>query len=337
MLFPSSSEVCVALKSTKVHLREQVDPKKHAIVDSSLKHFKACAQRLSTLMTLFTEESRLLERIYYKNKNQQRSSLFWKKYEEIRRLVFRILELNPEKLVETLRYSFYASQSPKALRTSWTQVPDSLPLYSMLRLLVGIGRLLNHSNNRFGSISSTLVQQLRTLSFAPLVLTIISMLSRFNYFISGFREAFRILWTGTTNLIEGLYQDQPDHRKPARWLELTPFNSYNQKGVQKISEKEVVSVAADEDTGSRIITPDSAMTATTMPILDLPVVSETHIVSSSTVSFVRAPDGVDLKATGGPEPTIQLTKGSSNDPTVLNNNKKRKKKKRDEIDDIFCS
>lgn len=110
MLFPSSSEVCIAFTSTKAHPRAQVDVNKHGIVDSSLKNFKACAQRLPTLMTLFSEESRLLERIYYKNKNQQRSSLFWRKFEEIRRLVFRVLELNPEKLVETLRYSFYGSQ-----------------------------------------------------------------------------------------------------------------------------------------------------------------------------------------------------------------------------------
>lgn len=95
---------------TATRLRTEVNSSQYGVIDLSLKQFKICAQHLSTTMTSLTEESRLLERIYYKNKNQQRSSLFWKKVQEIRRFLLRILELKLEQSVEDLRYSFYDSE-----------------------------------------------------------------------------------------------------------------------------------------------------------------------------------------------------------------------------------
>lgn len=72
-----------------------------------LKDLRSCAQRLAPLLSALEDEMRILERLYYKGRNQHRSALFWRKVEEMRRYGKRILELQSFEQVDSLRYSFY--------------------------------------------------------------------------------------------------------------------------------------------------------------------------------------------------------------------------------------
>ena len=79
----------------------------HGRIDMLLKDLRSCAQRLAPLLSALEDEMRILERLYYKGRNQHRSALFWRKVEEMRRYGKRILELQSFEQVDSLRYSFY--------------------------------------------------------------------------------------------------------------------------------------------------------------------------------------------------------------------------------------
>jgi hypothetical protein len=76
-----------------------------ASVDSILKDIKTCIRRLQTVFSSFDEEGKVLERIYYKGKNQHRSALFWRHVAGIKRCAQRLSEL-PDIVVD-LRRSFF--------------------------------------------------------------------------------------------------------------------------------------------------------------------------------------------------------------------------------------
>jgi len=79
----------------------------HKDVDILLKELKSCVRRLLTAMGSYTNEMRVLERLYYKNKNQHRTSLFFKRVSEIRRYGNRLVELKLPERIELLRASFF--------------------------------------------------------------------------------------------------------------------------------------------------------------------------------------------------------------------------------------
>ena len=90
--------------------RSSIESFHHASIDLSLKDLKTVARRVTGFSSPFRNELQLLERIYYKGKNQHRSALFWHKVLEIRRLGARISETNFSGFVEDLHYTFYATE-----------------------------------------------------------------------------------------------------------------------------------------------------------------------------------------------------------------------------------
>lgn len=90
-------------------LKTSIDPLACAHVDLALKRLKLVSRRLSTALTAFQEESRLLERLFYKGKNQHRISLFWRNVEEIRRLCGRLMGVDFTTSVAQIRHAFYKS------------------------------------------------------------------------------------------------------------------------------------------------------------------------------------------------------------------------------------
>jgi len=90
-------------------LRTSVDPSLYSHVDSALKRLKLVSRRLSAVLTIWGEESRVLDRLYYKGKNQHRTSLFWRHVGEMRRFCLRVNSLDLVGTVNRLRHSFYDS------------------------------------------------------------------------------------------------------------------------------------------------------------------------------------------------------------------------------------
>ena len=87
--------------------RSLLDESRHASLDVSLKNLKLCSRRIQIALQTFKEEYRILDRTYYKGKNQHRGTLFWKRVVEIRRYCSRVDDGHINSLVEALRSSFY--------------------------------------------------------------------------------------------------------------------------------------------------------------------------------------------------------------------------------------
>ncbi|KAG6832379.1 hypothetical protein H0H92_002647 [Tricholoma furcatifolium] len=79
----------------------------HVSIDSILKDLKNLSRRLNVAIVAFKDEYKLLERLYYKGKNQHRLSLYWRRVSEIRRLCHRLDETRVDYTVDMLRRSFF--------------------------------------------------------------------------------------------------------------------------------------------------------------------------------------------------------------------------------------
>lgn len=87
--------------------RDTLDQALHFSVDSALKNLKKCRNQFKTILATFQDELHILERLYYKGKNQHRSALFWKRVAETRRYGSRLNELDLVKLVDDMQHSFF--------------------------------------------------------------------------------------------------------------------------------------------------------------------------------------------------------------------------------------
>lgn len=106
--------------------RASLENSLHSTVDCILKDLKACSRRLQAALASYQDEMQVLERLYYRSKNQHRAALFFKRISEIRRYGWRLLEVNMTEDVHLLRASFYGAtvvQSEKLMRGSWNHVP----------------------------------------------------------------------------------------------------------------------------------------------------------------------------------------------------------------------
>jgi hypothetical protein len=91
--------------------KSAVDPSTYAYTDLALKRLKSVSRRLSATLASFQDESRLLERLYYKGKNQHKISLFWRYIEEVRRLCNRLVAVDLMGVVTRVRHAFYNSSN----------------------------------------------------------------------------------------------------------------------------------------------------------------------------------------------------------------------------------
>jgi hypothetical protein len=82
-------------------------------IDTVLKTLKTSSRQLQTSIAAFRDEMQILERLYYKGKNQHRTALFWRRVCEVRRYGDRINRADLVDLVEGFRRSFWG---PAALQ-----------------------------------------------------------------------------------------------------------------------------------------------------------------------------------------------------------------------------
>jgi hypothetical protein len=87
--------------------RATVAPTSHPAIDVILKDLKAFSRRLKSLISLHNDEHRILDRLYYKGKNQHKSALFWKRVVEMRRYNHRLENIGIIDIVERFCCSFF--------------------------------------------------------------------------------------------------------------------------------------------------------------------------------------------------------------------------------------
>jgi len=129
--------------------RVSLDPSCYSSIDNALKHLKIYTRRLHTVITTHDDELQILERLYYKGKNQHRSALFWRHVVEMRRYAIRLNQISLSGIVDSFRFSFFgegSEQTPKILRASWTHVPDIEYITFVLERLTACSTLTRCTN-----------------------------------------------------------------------------------------------------------------------------------------------------------------------------------------------
>jgi len=87
--------------------RSSLDPKIYSTVDGVLKELKVASRELQKISASFRLELELLDRLFYKNKNQHRGALFWRKVTEMRRFCHKLESRKSDGLVEDARRWFW--------------------------------------------------------------------------------------------------------------------------------------------------------------------------------------------------------------------------------------
>lgn len=80
-------------------------------IDGALKALRAATKRVSSVYASHELELGILVRLHYKNANQHRGALFWRKVEEIKRLALRLHETALPQLLEQTRMAFHSSDA----------------------------------------------------------------------------------------------------------------------------------------------------------------------------------------------------------------------------------
>src|SRR5882762_8290942 len=91
--------------------RAATNPSTYVPIDSVLKDLKSCSRRLQNVFSSYHDELQLLERLYYKGKNQHRSALFWKRAAEMKRYGERLDALGFPDNFTLLHCSFFGATS----------------------------------------------------------------------------------------------------------------------------------------------------------------------------------------------------------------------------------
>ncbi|KAI0046107.1 hypothetical protein FA95DRAFT_1494475 [Auriscalpium vulgare] len=118
--------------------RASLEPAVLEHVNSFLKALKSPLRGLTSTFTHISGELAILERLYYKGKNQHRSALFWQRVAETRKYGQRLQAMDVLALLENLRASFYGERefvNAKVFKGAWSHYPDAPYLRNVLKSL----------------------------------------------------------------------------------------------------------------------------------------------------------------------------------------------------------
>ncbi|KAI3610720.1 hypothetical protein WG66_007052 [Moniliophthora roreri] len=158
----------------------------HSIVDLVLKELKSCSKRLQVSLTAYDGELKILERIYYKGKNQHQSALFWKRIAEMRRYSRRVERLQLSTLLDEIRLTFFRESSTKLLKSPWTHYPDEGYIRATSGQLSLYSALLQKVHHKMQDIFR--FNLLLSGAFVHLILTVLSVASRIGLLASELRS-----------------------------------------------------------------------------------------------------------------------------------------------------
>jgi hypothetical protein len=91
----------------------ELDMNLHTDVELHLKRLKMASRLVRDQLSLCRTEARILERLYYKSKNQHRSAVFWDRVSEVRRYTARLVDMGLVDVLDTLRVSFYGEAAQR--------------------------------------------------------------------------------------------------------------------------------------------------------------------------------------------------------------------------------
>ncbi|KAH0836618.1 hypothetical protein J3R83DRAFT_8335 [Lanmaoa asiatica] len=292
----------------------------HKEIDAILKDLRFCSRRLKSALDSFKDELRTLERLYYKCKNQHRMALFFKRVHEIRRYGRRLSELDILERVDLLRASFVGlehTSDHKALRGSWTHMPEKPYVYFLTERLIACSILIPMGLESSPDLpSSHFALAMQTGAFVQLIILFVTISCRMSVLSSELEEALQ-LGMSTCNRLSVIIHPTGTHATPSHQLSLEPETSRT---------SHIDCDVPPEDTGQSVSRCEPTDTPT--PIVeDLGVEMEAMMEIRFTPPSSRPTNtGKHISAQASKKATVKVTQKSRF---------KKAKKKFDEIDEIF--
>ncbi|PCH38219.1 hypothetical protein WOLCODRAFT_115073 [Wolfiporia cocos MD-104 SS10] len=325
-------------------------------IDAVLKKLKSCTRNLQAALESHRLELQVLERLYYKSKNQHRTALFWQRVAETRRFGDRLQCMDLHAIVERLRLSFWGNApSAKILKGPWTECPGAVSIDFVARRCLAGRDLINETQKRLLLAYNSFTQMMQSGAFLHFILTLVAIVSRLNRVVIEIDDILGSCSNACTRLLRTL---SPQHAEKLRSLVHgadimgSSIAALPIPVAQASSEK--IDEILEEDTGDvldrpltlqteeiqRTIREDDASPSLDLqlfpPSLDLDACSSVPSMPSAiSVRETVARKNSSSKTTGqGQDTATGSSKRRSNDDSQ-HTKKSSKKKKRDEIDDIF--
>ncbi|GLB34994.1 putative protein with domain of unknown function (DUF4477) [Lyophyllum shimeji] len=269
------------------HPRSSLNSSHHGSIDAVLKDLKNCSRRLHVALDAFRNEYHLLERLYYKGKNQHRLALFWRRVVEIRRFCRRLDGLHVDQIADTLRSSFFAAEAApsnsKMMRGSWTHIPELAPVDLASQRCSACCALLEKMQEKLLDSYRSFNLAMQSGAFLQLILTLAAIASRMRAVGEELQEVLQatqdiarrisgILSAPTNNLaplitdaVENEATTHPHH--PQEFL--TP-----QSGIAESSGLDLMTTSVQTGPTRRIVERSAAATADALKLQTAAKVSE---------------------------------------------------------------
>ncbi|KAI0637045.1 hypothetical protein C8Q77DRAFT_1095741 [Trametes polyzona] len=353
-------------------LRASIDTSVTPEIDAVLKQLKACSRRLQAALACHRTELQVLERLYYKGKNQHRTALFWQRVAETRRLGERVDEMHLDDTVESLRLAFWGdppSRTPKLLKGPWAHCPDAKTLLFVMERCSACCMLIDRARERLLHAYESFTLMMQTGAFLQLVLALAAIASRLSVLLSEVKGALELSWSASYRATLALFPSEA--AKVTKLLHtktvVPPQGSRSAPSASTPKSKSPAAVSGpadpqDEDLGSALARPvpqppgpeenvqtfDADATATPHPraaveeeeeLEPIPPPDRTMHMAYTLLDELAQPSESTRSNPAGGEPPAETVASAPKRKKRSEGEKekppKKKKKKRDEIDDIF--
>ncbi|CCL99125.1 uncharacterized protein FIBRA_01139 [Fibroporia radiculosa] len=337
-------------------LRSSLPSATHPSVDSTLKQLKLCTRRLEAAFASHRGELQVLERLYYKGKNQHRTAIFWRRVVEMRRYGDRLEGMAMFDLVDRLRCAFWgdlAQQNPKALKGPWCYFPDAKSVRFVVQRCYECCSLIDKIQERLSAAYSNFTLLMQTAAFLQLILTLAAIASRLRILLTEIRAATEQAGNACHKLLQSLslteagkiqhpkgYGPHTAREIPLRTQSSTPSAEIAMSddlvtedlgSVLRRSNPEMDVAARDQSVDHPIDAISSSLELVRddaqMDAFDM--ASATTVVTPRRITISRNPDKISSDssriATSAKRKQVETSKKSI----------KAKKKRKDDIDDIF--
>ncbi|THH12751.1 hypothetical protein EW146_g7400 [Bondarzewia mesenterica] len=341
--------------------RTALNPTSCDAVNIFLKLVKTKLKRAQLVHALHADEMAVLERLFYKGKNQHRSSLFWQRVSEMRRYGHRLQGITMCATIEALRASFYGEESvviAKRLKGAWTHYPSSTCMAYVLNQLHVCHLLVEKSRDRLQDIYRFFTLIMQDGAFIQLTLTMIAIASRLHQLVTDAREFVISMHNDCYRVFQALHPNQihkikpltvsgvplpsPEIALPAIATAVQPFDTPDDEDIGQCAglsrgsplqlnvSEEIEAMAVIIQDPLFTIFAESKTVHETVTSLDASHGSlKIDQVTDFTTSSVSSGITVKKRKVPGDDEKLKAI------PNQSDKVKKAKKKKKDEIDDIF--
>ncbi|KAH7096106.1 hypothetical protein BKA62DRAFT_625359 [Auriculariales sp. MPI-PUGE-AT-0066] len=170
-------------------------------VDGALKLLRGAAKRVQAVEEGHAAELAILRRLHYKNRNQHRISLFWRRVEEVKRLASRLEQVQLGDLVHWVRLGFHPepssveSSTQTLFKGAWTRLPDAYCLTYALEHIRGVATLVDAARARYASAYKLLSRTAAGGAFLGMMLVLCAIIARLDILLVELRDALQATWS----------------------------------------------------------------------------------------------------------------------------------------------